>query len=65
MSRHRRRHEADVAAEAQDVDPSELKGKDLDAALEAAGLPKTGTADEKRERLVEHLTAPADGEQEA
>lgn len=35
------------------VDPSELKGEALDAALEAAGLPKTGTADEKRVRLAE------------
>lgn len=32
----------------------ELKGKALDAALEEAGLDKTGTADAKRQRLVEH-----------
>lgn len=31
-----------------------LKGKALDAALESAGLSKTGTADEKRARLAEH-----------
>ena len=32
----------------------ELKGKELDAALDAAGLPKSGSADEKRARLAEH-----------
>ena len=37
------------------VDPAELKGKELDAALEPAGLAKDGTADEKRTRLAEHL----------
>ncbi len=31
-----------------------LKGQALDDALEAAGLPKTGSADEKRARLAEH-----------
>lgn len=34
--------------------PSELKGAELDAALDAAGLPKTGSADEKRARLADH-----------
>ena len=34
--------------------PSELKGAELDAALDAAGLPKTGSADEKRQRLADH-----------
>ena len=33
---------------------AELKGQALDDALEAAGLSKTGTADEKRARLAEH-----------
>ena len=33
---------------------AELKGQALDDALEAAGLPKSGTADEKRARLAEH-----------
>lgn len=33
--------------------PVDLRGKELDAALDAAGLPKTGTAAEKRERLAE------------
>lgn len=37
------------------ADPGQLKGKALDAALEAAGLPTTGKADEKRDRLAEHL----------
>ena len=32
--------------------PTELKGAALDAALEDAGLPKTGTADEKRASLT-------------
>lgn len=31
-----------------------LKGKALDEALDAAGLSKAGTADEKRARLAEH-----------
>lgn len=31
----------------------ELKGKELDAALKAAGLSTAGTADEKRARLAE------------
>lgn len=35
-------------------EPVELKGQALDDALEEAGLPKTGTADEKRERLAAH-----------
>lgn len=35
--------------------PEDLKGAALDEALEAAGLPKSGTADEKRARLAEHL----------
>lgn len=33
---------------------SDLKGKELDEALEAAGLSKAGTADEKRGRLAQH-----------
>lgn len=35
--------------------PVRLRGAELDAALDAAGLPKTGTASEKRERLAEHI----------
>lgn len=34
-------------------------GPELDAALEAAGLPKSGKVDEKRDRLAGHMTAPA------
>lgn len=34
--------------------PDELKGAALDEALDAAGLPKSGSADEKRARLAEH-----------
>lgn len=33
----------------------DLKGKALDDALDDAGLPKTGTADEKRAAIAEHL----------
>lgn len=36
--------------------PELLKGAALDAALEDAGLPKSGTADEKRARLAEHAS---------
>ena len=40
----------------------ELKGAALDEALEAAGLPKSGSADDKRARLAEAVEgdAPAD-----
>lgn len=41
-------------------DPFELKGADLENALEAWGLPKAGTADEKRQRLHDHLNTPSD-----
>lgn len=57
--------EVQVAAETGDVvapdpradgggDVAELTGQALDDALEAAGLPKTGRADEKRARLAAH-----------
>lgn len=43
------------------VDPAEdLKGAALDEALEDAGLPKSGTADEKRARLVESRVGTGD-----
>lgn len=35
--------------------PVTLRGSELDRALEEAGLPKTGTAAEKRARLDEHI----------
>lgn len=38
----------------EDEPAAELKGAALDEALEDAGLPKSGTADEKRQRLAEH-----------
>lgn len=38
----------------ESTESTELKGEALDKALEDAGLPKTGTADEKRERLAEN-----------
>jgi hypothetical protein len=40
---------------AQQAAANELKGEALAAALDDAGLPKTGTADEKRASLVEDL----------
>lgn len=47
----------EVTLVAGSEDPSELKGAALDEALEAAGLPKTGSAAEKRQRLAEHQDA--------
>ena len=44
----------EVTARATAPESSELKGAALDDALDAAGLPKSGTADEKRARLAEH-----------
>lgn len=44
--------------------PDLLKGADLDAALEAADLPQSGSADEKRARLIEHQIATEPVEQE-
>jgi hypothetical protein len=49
----------DDAADAEETDTDSgddevLKGKALDAALTDAGLPTTGTADEKRARLADH-----------
>ncbi len=43
----------------------QLKGKDLDHALEAAGLSKAGTADEKRERLAEHQDKSLDTQEQS
>jgi hypothetical protein len=43
----------DIAARAG-AEAEELKGKALDEALESAGLSKSGTADEKRDRLADH-----------
>lgn len=40
-------------------EPVELKGEALDKALEDAGLPKSGSADEKRARLADHLAKKA------
>jgi hypothetical protein len=41
-------------------DPGELRGKELDAALENAGLSKSGTVAEKRERLAESQQQPSE-----
>jgi hypothetical protein len=44
-----------IEAETPEPEPDvELKGEALDAALEERGLPKTGSADEKRARVAEH-----------
>lgn len=48
-----------AGAEAADGGQPELKGGALDEALEEAGLPKTGSADEKRARLADHRAAQA------
>ena len=55
---------AEVLAQAQDAyepepilsaeEVADLKGQALDEALDAAGLTKSGTADEKRARLAEY-----------
>lgn len=50
--------EADIADRAG-AEAEELRGKALDAALEDAGLSKSGTVDEKRARLAEHEAALA------
>jgi hypothetical protein len=44
--------QAKADADANAADDTELKGAALDEALEALSLPKTGTADEKRQRLA-------------
>ena len=36
-----------------DEEAAELKGAELERALTESGLPKSGTADEKRERLAD------------
>ncbi len=45
-----------------DPEPEDLKGEALDKALEDRGLPKTGSADEKRARVAEHDAAQASGQ---
>lgn len=45
---------APEAVDGDVVPAADLKGEALDAALEEAGLVKTGSADEKRARLAEH-----------
>jgi len=44
----------DGADEEEPEDVSDLKGKALDRALERRGLPKSGSAEEKRDRIREH-----------
>jgi hypothetical protein len=53
--------EEDVAAEVAVA--GELKGAELDAALEESGLSKSGSADEKRQRLADHIASIAFGGQ--
>jgi len=45
----------EAEAEAETPAAAELKGEALDDALRDAGLPLTGTADEKRKRLADFL----------
>lgn len=44
-----------VTSTDEQTSAEDLKGQALDKALEDAGLPKTGTADEKRERLAREV----------
>lgn len=57
--------QADLDAIAAEAEAQRLKGAALDAALEEAGLPRTGSADEKRQRLAEHNTPAAEAPAEA
>lgn len=55
---------AAMASRQATKDAEELRGKALDEALETAGLSKSGTVDEKRQRLADHQAASTnDGEQ--
>lgn len=51
-----------VGGDTDEVDASELKGAALDQALEDAGLPTTGKADEKRARLAEFQASKSAGD---
>lgn len=52
---------AAVSDDAPDPDdPASLKGDDLNAALAFYGLDDSGKADEKRERIAQHLEANPD-----
>jgi len=53
----------DLTTEEEPTPPSELKGEALAQALDDAGLPKTGTADEKRASLAETEPDPGDAEE--
>jgi hypothetical protein len=53
----RRQRLAQMDAGWEPVEPTDLKGQSLDEALETTGLPRTGSADEKRARLAEHEAA--------
>lgn len=45
------------------TDAEELKGQALDDALEARGLSKSGTADEKRQRVADHDAGNGDDDE--
>lgn len=49
--------QADVAQSQGQAISEDLRGQDLDAALEAAGLSKAGNAEAKRARYAEYLQA--------
>lgn len=49
--------EAALAARQAVQEAEELKGRALDEALDSAGLSKSGSADEKRQRLAESQAA--------
>lgn len=61
LDRARNRKPAAVPADGPDPrDASQLKGKDLQAALESFSLDDSGSADDKRARVQEYLDANPD-----
>lgn len=53
--------QAETETPAAETPAADLKGEALDAALKAAELPLTGSADEKRQRLAEYVAANSAG----
>jgi hypothetical protein len=59
---HVRAAELDYTDDGEEDDVSDLKGKALDEALDRRGLPKNGSADEKRDRVRAYDEGEYDGE---
>lgn len=55
----------DAAPADENVDPAALKGAELDKALDDRSLSKTGTADEKRDRIAQYEKAQAELREQA